>query len=102
MGIKIENFSNKEKLIPEEFKDLAKDFAEKVYQIRENVLTNIKKFKNSNKTIIGYGAPNKKGTSSVHGAPLGPEEVKLTREYLKWPYKPFYVPKEIYKNWIES
>ena len=38
-------------------------FAKKVYEIRENVLTNIKKLKDQNKTIIGYGAPAKATTS---------------------------------------
>ena len=38
-------------------------FAEKVYKIRENVLNNIKKIKNKNKTIIGYGAPAKATTA---------------------------------------
>ena len=39
------------------------NFAKKVYKIRENVLTNIKKLKDQNKTIIGYGAPAKATTS---------------------------------------
>ncbi|MCS6812124.1 MAG: transketolase [Cyanobacteria bacterium] len=45
-------------------------------------------------TTIGYGAPNKQNTGGVHGAPLGAEENKLTRENLGWPYDPFVVPEE--------
>ena len=51
------------------------------------------------KTIIGFGSPNKKGTSGVHGAPLGEYEAKLTRENLGWNHKPFYIPKYIYDEW---
>ena len=51
------------------------------------------------RTKIGYGSPNKEGTSSVHGAPLGPDETILTRQALNWPYKPFEIPKSIYKHW---
>lgn len=43
-------------------------------------------------TTIGYGAPNKQNTGGVHGAPLGADENKLTRENLGWPYEPFVVP----------
>jgi len=46
-------------------------------------------------THIGYGSPNKQDTFSAHGAPLGEEEVKLTKQNLGWPVEPsFYVPKE--------
>ena len=51
------------------------------------------------KTKIGFGSPNKEGTSGVHGAPLGNAEVELTRDNLKWNYKPFEIPKYIYKEW---
>jgi transketolase len=51
------------------------------------------------KTIIGYGAPNKQGTKDTHGSPLGPDEVKATRETLGWPYPAFEVPAEILKAW---
>ena len=51
------------------------------------------------KTKIGFGSPNKEGTSGVHGAPLGSAEVELTRDNLKWNYKPFEIPKYIYKEW---
>ena len=51
------------------------------------------------KIIIGFGSPNKKGTSGVHGAPLGESEAKLTRENLGWNHKPFYIPKYIYDEW---
>jgi transketolase len=46
-------------------------------------------------TTIGYGAPNKKGTAGVHGAPLGTDEIKLTRENLNWEYAPFEVPPDV-------
>ncbi len=46
-------------------------------------------------TIIGYGSPNKAGTSKVHGEPLGADEVKATKENLGWPLEPaFYVPED--------
>ncbi|MEC9206257.1 MAG: transketolase [Pseudomonadota bacterium] len=50
-------------------------------------------------TKIGFGSPNKEGTGSAHGAPLGSEEVDLTRRNLKWNHKPFHIPKAIYQKW---
>lgn len=47
-------------------------------------------------TLIGYGSPNKADTHDVHGAPLGADETKATRENLKWPYGEFEVPQEVY------
>lgn len=46
------------------------------------------------KTVIGYGAPHKQGTSSAHGSPLGEEEVKLAKETYGWKYEKFFVPDE--------
>ena len=47
------------------------------------------------RTIIGYGSPNKAGTASAHGEPLGEEELDLTRAQLGWPHQePFTVPPE--------
>lgn len=51
------------------------------------------------KTVIGYGSPNKQGTSGSHGAPLGEEEIQLTREALGWRAKPFDIPSEILDAW---
>ncbi len=45
-------------------------------------------------TTIGYGAPNKQGTAGIHGAKLGTDEVKLTRESLGWTSEEFEVPAE--------
>ena len=51
------------------------------------------------KTIIGFGCPNKQGTSSVHGSPLGPDELKLTKQALGWTYEePFFVPEEVLEH----
>jgi transketolase len=45
------------------------------------------------RTTIGYGSPNKAGTSEAHGSPLGPDEVVLTKKALGWEYEqPFFVP----------
>ncbi|APC10491.1 MULTISPECIES: transketolase [Providencia] len=51
------------------------------------------------KTIIGFGSPNKAGSESVHGAPLGDAEIAATREALGWNYGPFEIPKDIYEAW---
>ena len=55
------------------------------------------------KTIIGYGSPNKAGTGSAHGEPLGEEEVRLAKERLGWAYKePFTVPPEALAHFREA
>lgn len=51
------------------------------------------------KTIIGFGSPNKQGKEDCHGAPLGDDEIALTREALGWQHGPFDVPSEIYAAW---
>ena len=51
------------------------------------------------KTTIGYGSPNKAGTHGCHGAPLGDDEVALTRKELGWEYEPFVIPQDIYDGW---
>ncbi len=51
------------------------------------------------KTTIGYGSPNKAGTHGCHGAPLGEDEVALTRKELGWEHAPFVVPQDIYDGW---
>jgi transketolase len=51
------------------------------------------------KTIIGFGAPNKQGKESCHGAPLGDAEIKLVRERLNWSHAPFEIPAAIRAGW---
>jgi len=50
------------------------------------------------KTVIGYGSPNKSGSSKAHGAPLGKDEVQLTKQAYGWDYPDFYVPEEVYAD----
>ena len=51
------------------------------------------------KTIIGFGAPNKQGTASTHGAPLGEEEIAAARAELGWSAPAFEVPADIAEAW---
>ena len=51
------------------------------------------------RTTIGFGAPNRQGTSGAHGAPLGSEEAKLAKAALGWKGKPFEVPSDIRDSW---
>ncbi|MFT7286552.1 MAG: transketolase [Halieaceae bacterium] len=51
------------------------------------------------RTVIGKGAPNKQGTASTHGAPLGAEEIAATRAALGWTHAPFHIPEDIYAGW---
>ena len=51
------------------------------------------------KTIIGYGSPNKAGSHTSHGAPLGEEEVALARIELNWESAPFDIPEGLYQGW---
>lgn len=68
--------------------------------------TAIKKAQNSDKptliackTQIGFGAPNKCGSSKCHGSPLGTEEVAAMRENLEWKYEAFEIPSETMDLW---
>ncbi|WP_029040315.1 transketolase [Cucumibacter marinus] len=51
------------------------------------------------KTTIGFGSPNKAGTSKAHGSPLGAEELEATRKKLGWTAAPFEVPTDILDDW---
>ncbi|UTW06248.1 transketolase [Pseudomonas benzenivorans] len=51
------------------------------------------------KTTIGFGSPNKQGKEDCHGAPLGVDEIALTRAALGWEHGPFEIPAEIYAEW---
>jgi len=51
------------------------------------------------KTVIGFGSPNKCGTYSCHGAPLGDDEIDLVRKELGWTAGPFEIPEDIYAGW---
>ncbi len=51
------------------------------------------------KTTIGFGSPNKAGSHACHGAPLGEEEINLTKASLGWDHGPFEVPEAVYQGW---
>jgi transketolase len=51
------------------------------------------------KTTIGFGSPNKAGSHACHGAPLGDEEINLTKAALGWDHAPFEVPADVYAGW---
>ncbi|WP_435417770.1 transketolase [Parerythrobacter aurantius] len=51
------------------------------------------------RTVIGKGAPNKQGGHSVHGAPLGADEIAAAREHLGWSAAPFEIPGKILSDW---
>lgn len=51
------------------------------------------------KTIIGLGSPNKQGKEDCHGAPLGKDEIALTREALGWTEEAFVIPEDVYGAW---
>ena len=74
-----------------DFADIARALAEAAADPRPSLV--------ACKTVIGQGAPNKAGSHSVHGAPLGADEVAATREALGWTAAPFEVPTEILADW---
>ena len=51
------------------------------------------------KTVIGFGAPNKQGTASTHGAPLGDDEIAATRKELGWSAAAFEIPADVASAW---
>jgi transketolase len=51
------------------------------------------------KTIIGFGSPNKQGTASTHGAPLGDDEIAAARKELGWESAPFEIPSDVASSW---
>jgi len=51
------------------------------------------------KTTIGFGSPNKGGKEECHGAPLGADEIALTRKELGWAHGDFEIPADIYAGW---
>ncbi len=74
-----------------DFADIARALAEAAADPRPSLV--------ACKTVIGQGAPNKAGSHSVHGSPLGADEVAAAREALGWTAAPFEVPAEILADW---
>ena len=55
------------------------------------------------RTIIGYGSPNRQDTPKAHGEALGPEEIKLTKEFLGWPTdKSFFIPEDVLAHFRQA
>jgi transketolase len=54
------------------------------------------------KTVIGFGSPNKSGKSDSHGAPLGKDEVLLTKQAYAWEGEDFFVPEDVYKTFNDA
>ncbi|MEH7387150.1 transketolase [Bacillus sp. JJ1521] len=54
------------------------------------------------KTVIGFGSPNKAGSSDAHGAPLGKEEIQLVKKAYNWEYEEFEVPTEVYNDFADK
>lgn len=74
-----------------DFEDIDRALAEAVAENRPSLV--------ACKTLIGKGAPNKQGTSSTHGSPLGADEVSHAREFLNWQHPPFEIPADILSDW---
>ncbi|NCU11073.1 MAG: transketolase, partial [Sphingomonadaceae bacterium] len=74
-----------------DFADIARALAEAAADPRPSLV--------ACKTVIGQGAPNKAGSHSVHGSPLGADEVAAAREALGWTAAPFEVPVDILADW---
>ncbi|MGB3315124.1 MAG: transketolase [Albidovulum sp.] len=51
------------------------------------------------KTHIGFGSPKKQDTAGAHGSPLGPDEIKVTKEIYGWPHAAFEIPADILNAW---
>ena len=51
------------------------------------------------RTVIGFGAPHKQGSSAAHGAPLGADEIAAARDRLGWSAPPFVIPDDVAKAW---
>ena len=54
------------------------------------------------RTTIGFGSPNKQGTAGIHGSPLGPDEVALTKKNLNWPEDEFFLVPDSVKAHMEQ
>ena len=54
------------------------------------------------KTVIGFGAPTKRGTAATHGSPLGADEIAAARNELNWPHEPFTLPGDILAEWRKA
>ena len=74
-----------------DFADIARALAEAAADPRPSLV--------ACRTVIGKGAPNKAGSHSVHGAPLGADEIAATREAIGWSAAPFEIPADIFADW---
>jgi len=54
------------------------------------------------KTVIGYGSPNKGGTSEAHGSPLGADEIKLVKDFYGFPQEAFHIPGTALEHFREA